>query len=178
VRLSLIKITGLVLGVCGAAVLIFLKDNIHAGPNMLMGDIFILINAISYAFYMVLVRPLMKQYSPVHVIRWIFTIGALILLPFGWQQFAATNWSGFDINHWLALTLVCVGATFLAYLFNMYGISVVGASATGSYIYIQPVFAATIAMIFLGEKLSVYKIVAALLIFTGVYFVNWKRSKS
>ena len=42
----------------------------------------------------------------------------------------------------------------------------------GFYIYTQPVFAALIAMIFLKEELSLYKIMAAALIFTGVYLAN------
>lgn len=174
-RLSIIKITGLISGIGGASLLILLKDTTHQGTDILLGDILVLVNAISYAFYMVLVRPLMNTYSPLHVIRWIFTIGVVFMLPFGWSQFIHADWNAFALQHWMALALVCVGATFVAYLFNTYGLAVIGASATGSYIYTQPVFAALIATIFMHEQLSVYKLLAAVLIFTGVYLVNWKK---
>ena len=176
--LTPLKIIGLLLGVSGAAILILLKDNTHVGVDIVTGDIYILINAVTYAFYMVLVRPLMQTYSPVHVIRWVFTFGTIMIAPFAWSQFADTNWSAFHANQWIALSFVCVGATFLSYLFNVYGISVIGASATGSYIYTQPFFAAITSMIFLGENINAYKIISALLIFTGVYLVNWRREKS
>jgi drug/metabolite transporter (DMT)-like permease len=169
------KFMGLVLGIGGAAMLILLKDSTHTGNNILLGDIMVIINAVSYAFYLVLVRPLMKTYSGIQVLRWIFTFGSLVILPFGMQEFIATNWAAFGLYQWLALGFVAVGATFLAYLLNVYGISIIGASATGAYIYTQPIFAAAIAMIFAGEHFSLVKLVAAVCIFSGVYLANFKQ---
>jgi drug/metabolite transporter (DMT)-like permease len=50
-----------------------------------------------------------------------------------------------------------------------------GAGITGSYIYTQPVFAAIIAALFLQEQFSIEKVVAASLIFSGVYLVSRKK---
>jgi drug/metabolite transporter (DMT)-like permease len=169
------KFIGLVLGISGAAMLILLKDSTHSGGDILLGDILVLINAISYAFYLVLVRPLMAAYSGIQVLRWIFTIGALIILPVGMEEFIHTDWTAFTASHWLTLAFIAIGATFVAYLWNVYGISVIGASATGAYIYTQPVFAALIAIAFTGEHFSWVKLIAAILIFTGVYLANFKR---
>ena len=170
-----LKFIGLVLGVLGALLLILLKDNKTSGNNILLGDIMVLFNAISYAFYLVLVRPLMVRYSGIQVLRWIFTFGALVILPFGLPEFLATDWSAFQLSHWLALAFVAIGATFLAYLLNLYGISKIGPSATGAFIYTQPVFAAVIAIIFAGEHFSLVKLMAAILIFSGVYLANLKK---
>jgi drug/metabolite transporter (DMT)-like permease len=73
-QLNWLKIIGLALGIFGALLLILIKDNNHTGTNVLLGDILVIINAISYAFYLVMVRPLMVNYSAIHVIRWVFTI--------------------------------------------------------------------------------------------------------
>jgi drug/metabolite transporter (DMT)-like permease len=172
---TFLKFTGLALGIGGAAMLILLKDSAHSGSDMLLGDIMVLINAISYAFYLVLVRPLMAAYSGIQVLRWVFTFGALVILPFGMQEFIVTDWSAFTVSHWLGLAFVAIGATFVAYLWTVYGISVIGASATGAYIYTQPVFAALIATAFAGEHFSPVKLIAAVLIFTGVYLANFKK---
>lgn len=172
---TFLKFSGLVLGIAGAAILVLLKDSTHSGNNILLGDLMVLINAVSYAFYLVLVRPLMKTYTGIQVLRWIFTFGALVILPFGMNKFLATDWQAFHLTQWLALAFVGVGATFLAYLFNVYGISVIGASSTGAYIYTQPVFAAVIAIIFAGEQFSLVKLIAAILIFTGVYLANFRK---
>ena len=174
--LTVLKISGLVLGIGGAAMLILLKDSSHPGTDILLGDIMVIINAVSYAFYLVLVRPLMATYSGIQILRWIFTFGSLVILPFGMQQFLTTDWSAFTLSHWLGLAFVAIGATFLAYLLNVYGISVLGASATGAYIYTQPVFAAFIAILFAGEHVNAVKLIAAILIFTGVYLANFKKT--
>lgn len=171
-----LKFLGLLLGIAGAVLLIFLKDNKNLGSDILLGDIMILINAISYAFYLVLVRPLMMRYSGIQVLRWIFTFGAMVILPFGMSEFLATDWSAFQFSHWLALGSVAIGATFLAYLLNLYGISKIGPSATGAFIYTQPLFAAVIAIIFAGEHFSLVKLIAAMLIFSGVYLANLKKN--
>ncbi len=176
--LNWMKLIGLALGIFGALLLIVLKDNNHTGTNILLGDILVIINAISYAFYLVMVRPLMATYSAIHVIRWVFTIGGIIMLPLSAPDFFSTNWNSFEISQWAAIFFIAIGATFFAYLFNVYGIGKLGASSTGAYIYSQPLFAAIIAMIFAGEHFSWIKGIAAVLIFSGVYLANFKREKS
>ncbi len=168
------KIAGLLLGVAGALVLILNRQQSGTGSNVLLGDVFIIINAISYTIYFVLVKPLMGSYNAVHVMRWVFTLGAFVVLPFGWQELSAVNWSSFSYTEYGSLVMVVVLGTFFAYLFNVYGIKVLGASVAGNYIYTQPFLAAAIAMIFLKEPLDLYKVFAAILIFTGVYLAGKK----
>jgi drug/metabolite transporter (DMT)-like permease len=170
-------IGGLVCGISGAVLLITARESSGNGDNIILGDILIALNAISYAFYFVLVKPLILYYTPTQVLRWAFTFGTIFILPFGWTEFIEAPWSSFNAAQFSAIGFVVIGATFLAYLFNIYGLTHLQASATGSYIYLQPIFATIVAVIFLGEHLTLQKIFSALLIFTGVYLVNrgkWK----
>jgi drug/metabolite transporter (DMT)-like permease len=176
-RLNVLKFVGLALGIGGAVNLILQKDSLQSASDILRGDIYVLINAVLYGFYLVLVRPLMEKYTALQVIRWIFTVGFFFILPFGWQEFSTTDWVALEPGHWAAIAFVVFGATFFSYLFNVYGVSVLGSSATGAYIYTQPVFAAVIAMIFMGEAFTWSKALSALLIFAGVYLANRKSAK-
>jgi len=173
-RISAIQIVGLGLGVCGAVILISMGKNSGTGDNVILGDTLILINALSYTIYFIMVKPLMLKYNPIQVTRMIFTIGFFGVLPFGWNEFTAINWTAFGWMEYGCLGLIVLGGTFLAYLFNLYGIKILGASITGAYIYLQPIFAAIIAMIFLNESLGWYKVIAGAFIFTGVYLSNKK----
>jgi drug/metabolite transporter (DMT)-like permease len=171
-KLNLLKLAGLAMGVAGAMVLVLARKNYGSGNEVLWGDVLIIINAVSYTFYFILVKPLMLRYEPLVIIRWIFSIGMLMVLPFGWREFTQIHWAQFDLTDYTTMALVVFTGTFLAYIFNVYGIKYLGASVAGFYIYTQPVFAAVIAMLFLHERLEPYKIIAAALIFTGVYLAN------
>ena len=173
-KVTVFKILGLILGIGGSVTLILAKEDTNQGSDYLRGDLLIMLNAIFYGIYFILVKPLMIKYSPVHVIRWIFTIGFFLLLPFGWKQFNEIQWQQFEWSHISSLAFIVIAGTFLAYLFNVYGILHLGAGITGSYIYTQPVFAAIIATLFLHENLSIQKIIAGLLIFSGVFLVSRK----
>ncbi len=171
-QLGILKITGLALGISGALVLIVAKDNSGNGNDIILGDILIIINAVSYTIYFILVKPLMLKYDPIVIIRWVFTFGLLMVLPFGWTEFTQIPWEKYTLTDYSSMALIVITGTFLAYLFNVYGIKILGASIAGFYIYTQPLFATLIAMLFLKEELQLYKVVAAVLIFTGVYLAN------
>jgi len=173
--LSIGRIAGLLLGIGGAVVLILSKEQSGSGSNVLLGDLFIITNAISYSFYFVLVKPLILKYSPLQVITWVFTMGSVFIIPVGWQEFVTAPWATFTPMNFTAIAFVVLGATFLAYLFNIYGLHHLNASATGAYIYLQPIFATAVAMIFLDEPFTWLKGISAIMIFAGVYLVNNKR---
>ena len=175
-KFSINKLIGLLLGIGGATLLVLVKDGQSNNGSSLLGDLFVLINAISFAFYMVLVKPLMEKYNAVHVLRWVFTFGSIFILPVAYPDFIATDWSLFGTPQWLALAFVVLLVTFLSYLFTVYGLQELGPSVTGAYIYTQPVFATIIAMVFAGEHFTFIKAAAAVLIFSGVYLVNRKKA--
>ena len=176
-RIGILKVTGLALGISGALVLVLAKESSGNSENVLLGDLFIIINAVSYTIYFIIVKPLMVKYNPMVILRWVFTIGLVLVIPFGWVEFTQIPWERYTAVDFTSMGLVVISGTFLAYLFNLYGIKILGASIAGFYIYTQPVFAALIAMLFLHEALALYKIIAATLIFSGVYLAN-KQNKN
>ena len=173
-KITLAKILGLLIAVTGAIVLISSRENIAKGENIFAGDILIICSAVAYTFYFITVKQLMRKYSSMDVMRWVFTFGFFMILPVCVKEFSQITWQVFTLKDFLLLFLISVPGTFLAYIFNVYGIKILSASVAGAYIYSQPVFAVAIAMIFLKEELSLTKIIAALLIFAGVYLSNRK----
>lgn len=173
-KVTLFKTAGLALGIGGAVLLILSKEK--AGNNIasLSGDILIISNAIFYTIYFMLVKPLMKAYPPLHVIRWVFTFGFIMILPVGWMQFSSIQWSQFEVSHFTSLSFIVICGTFLAYFFTVYGLQHLGAGVTGAYIYTQPIFAAIVATLVLQEQFTLQKILSGIMIFTGVFLVSRK----
>lgn len=181
-RITSWKVAGIALGIGGALCLILLPVLQGRGQGLLhtnpLGDLFILINALSYAVYLVSVKPLMRKYRPWTVIKWVFTFGVVLVFPFGYGQAMAVEWTAMPAKIIWEVAFVIAGVTFLAYLLNIYALKTVNASVVSVYIYMQPLLAGFLS-IFLGmEQLHWVKILAAVMIFTGVYLVSLRRVKS
>ncbi len=173
---SKLNLIGLVLGVTGATILVILGGKDKVASNPLLGDFFILLNASSYAIYLVIAKPLMHKYRPIIVIRWVFLLGSIIVFPFGIQDFLAIEWTQFSTMNLLSVVFIVVCVTFFTYLWNIYALKILSPATAGAYIYLQPLFAAIIAIVFLGEQASMIKLLSGILIFTGVYFVSKKKT--
>ena len=168
------KVVGIGLGAVGAIALIAYGKPLAYAPQQWLGNLLVLGNAASYGCYLVLVKTLLVRYHPITVIKWVFSLGLLLMLPIGIPGALATNWAALPPSAWLAVAYVLLGTTFLTYLFNGLALRVVSASTASIYIYLQPVFAGIIALSLGNEQLDIVKIAAALLIFSGVYLVSSK----
>ena len=177
-KFTLLKGIGLALGIGGSLLIISGRQQSSAsGENMLLGDILIIINAISYSIYFVLVKPLMLRYHPIHILRWVFTFGVFLILPFGIGDFLRTDFTAFTPAAWLAIALVVLGTTFLAYILNVFGLKYLGAGITGTYIYTQPLFASILGITLLGESFTPGLGIAAVMIAAGVLFATMGKPK-
>lgn len=173
-RLTTKKWSGIGVGLVGALLVIALGKNIHFGSDTFMGDLLVFLNAASYGVYLVIVKPLMKKYRPLTVIKWVFFFGFLFILPFGGNQFLTTDWQSFTPAVWYAVAFVVLGTTFLTYLLNIYALKRVNPSVVSIYIYTQPIIASFVAIGLGMDSLDMVKIVSAALIFLGVYLISTK----
>ncbi|MFN8286987.1 MAG: DMT family transporter [Chitinophagales bacterium] len=166
------KILGILSGATGAFIIISGKGFNFSGETVL-GDLFILINATSYAIYLVIVRPLMHKYHPFTVVKWVFFFGLFPVAALGFSQFQQIEWHSFTTQTWLAISFIVICTTFLAYLLNMLALRELHSSIVGAYIYLQPILATLISIGLGKDKLSAEKIISAILIFAGVYLVSF-----
>ena len=174
--LNTLKLIGLFLGISGGALLVFSRDlSSIASDQQSLGDLFVIMGALSYSTYVISIKPLMAKYKAMHILQWVFLFGAFASVPLGWKDITKVAWPSFDGISWFCLAYIVLGATFFAYQLMNYGIRKLGASITGSYIYTQPFFATLASMIILHETLSLPKIGAAGLIMGGVFISNYKR---
>lgn len=178
-RITRNKAMGVGLGAVGALMLIFLGTAHNDGASVL-GDFFILINASSYAVFLVMVKPLMSKYSAVTVMAWCFLVGSVIVVPFGLHEFSAVDWPHLTNAEMGALAFVVVMVTFVAYLLNTWALRVVQPSVAGTFIYLQPVLALLTAYVMMdgGLGLGWPQFASAMCIFLGVWLVGKKEKRS
>lgn len=177
-RLQTSKVIGIILGLVGTAFLILYGKSIGNATNGSLGNFLVFVNAVSYGFYLIIVKKLMDKYNAFTFVKWIYLFGFLMVLPFGWSQFAAVDWSVVPISIVWKIGFVVVFSTFFTYLLNLLSMKELKPTTVAVFIYLQPLFATVFAIGLGKDNLNWVKISAAILIFSGVYLVIRKTSKS
>lgn len=175
-RMQKRMVFGIVLGLIGTAFLILYGKSIGSATNAGLGNFLVLVNAISYGFYLIIVKKLMDKYNAFTFVKWIYLFGFIMVLPFGWSQFQAVEWALVPIDICWKIGFVVVFSTFLTYLLNLLSMKELKPTTVAVFIYLQPLFATIFAISLGKDELSLVKIGSAVLIFVGVYLVTQKKS--
>ena len=168
------KVFGIVLGLVGTAFLILYGKSVGNASNANLGNLLVFANAVSYGFYLIVVKKLMDKYSAFTFVKWIYLFGFIMVLPFGYNELQAVEFSAIPVDIAWKIVFIVVVSTFLTYLLNLLSMKELKPTTVAVFIYLQPVFA-TIFAIGLGkDELNLVKIGAAILIFSGVFLVTQK----
>ncbi len=175
-KITWLKSIGIGLGLIGALLLILfgIKTQPNA-PNIPLGNILFIVNAASYSFYLIFVKPLVEKYSSITLMKFFFLFAVIINIPIGFSQFSEVTWLELSFDSVWKLAFVVVGTTVLTYLFNIYALKQLSPSTIGAFIYLQPLLAAVFAILTGADKLTPLRVVAAVLIFIGVFLSTRKR---
>jgi drug/metabolite transporter (DMT)-like permease len=172
-KISFQKITGISFGIVGAMLLLLFNKSFSLGSETIGGDVMVLANSISWAFYIVLVKPLMKKYNTFTIIKWVFLFGFIYVLPFGFNEFKQVEWAAMPANIWKDIFFVVIATTFFAYVLNTYALRALSPAVVSIYIYLQPFIATLIAILYYrNDELDTRKIISGTLIIIGVYLVS------
>lgn len=169
------KVFGIVLGLVGTAVLILYGKSVGNASNANLGNALVFANAISYGFYLIVVKKLMEKYDAFSFVNWIYLFGFIMVLPFGYGELQAFDYSNLPTDVVLKIVFVVVFSTFLTYLLNLLSMKELKPTTVAVFIYLQPLFASVFAIGLGKDDLNWVKIAAAILIFSGVFLVTQKK---
>jgi drug/metabolite transporter (DMT)-like permease len=168
------KIIGILIGLFGTGFLILYGKSIGNATNASLGNLLVFINAVSYAFYLIAVKKLMDKYNAFTFVKWIYTFGLLMVLPFGWNECQGIQWQIIPTHILWEIAFVVVFTTFLTYLLNLVSMRELKPTTVAVFIYLQPLFATVFAISLGKDQLTLIKMISAVLIFIGVYLVTQK----
>lgn len=174
-RVSRLGALGMTLALSGAAVTVT-----HGDPEVLRrmqfvsGDVWMLAAVLLYGLYSVLLRKAPRVH-PLSLLTATFIVGAAALLPLYAWEWSVRGAPRLDEPVLAGFLYVAVFPSIFAYLFWNHGVATVGASTTGLFNCLIPVFAAALAFVFLGERLYAYHFAGLALIVTG--FVLFSRAR-
>ncbi len=132
----------------------------------------------SYALYIVLFKNFVNRYSPVTIMKWMFTYAFVCVLPFSFGGVAATDWPALGGGAIGAIAFIVAGGTFLSDMLVVVGQKRLRPTVAGMYNYIQPLVASIVAVCWGMDRFNVVKVLAVVLIFGGVYLVTVSPSRA
>lgn len=171
------KTVGVVIGASGAFILIFGSSN-GSGKGDITGDIFVFIAQISFALYLTLFKDIITKYSPVTTMKWMFLFAAIISFPVCKNSLSQIDFSALNgVIYWKVFYVV-VFATFISYLLIPIGQKTLRPTTLSMYNYLQPIVASILTVIIGLDKFSYNNVIAAILVFSGVYIVTQSKAKN
>src|SRR5690606_6327591 len=118
-KITWLKVSGIILGLSGALMLVlFSAETGKDAPNIPLGNLMFIVNAVSFGIYLILVKPLTSKYHPVTLMKWIFLTAFIINFPITFSDFTEVEWQVLPQEAVWSIVFVVLGTTFLTYLLN------------------------------------------------------------
>jgi len=166
------KTGGIALGTAGALLLILYSSGLSISGNHAYGNMMIVANMIFYSLYLVLIKPLTGKYKTATILKWVSLFGFIFIIPFSIKPALQIHFTAIPMSVWLLVLYVIVINTFMAYFLVNYALERVMPSIVSYYTYLQPFIAAAASVTVGTGTVTWTKILAAVLIFSGVALVN------
>ncbi len=169
--ITLNKWMGIILVAGGVITLITKADfSILKSISFSIGDLWMLLAAIIFAIYSILLKKKPVKLSTRSFQLSTFIIGLLFLLPFYIWESLNTNFQIQSVSNNTLLSILYLGlfASLFSYVLWGKAVATIGPTKSSIIYYTLPIFSGLLAYIMLGEKIEVIHIISMLLIMAGV----------
>jgi drug/metabolite transporter (DMT)-like permease len=170
-KLTARKLVGVAVALAGV-LLLRVADARPQGASTFAGDFLTFLGSLAFAIFTVLGKPSAKRHGSIAVNTVAYVGGALLMAPVTvWQAahfpLAAVPWSA-----WLSVFYMALGSSVICYLIYYYALARMDASRLSAFNYLLPAMATLLGVWTLGEHLTVWTVVAGMVIFGGIYMVE------
>lgn len=137
-----------------------------------IGDAWMLLAAILFAIYSILVVKKPQQLGVWAFQLSTFALGLIFLLPFLVWESAVVAPSDFDTNAVYSILYLGVFASLLSFILWNQSILIIGVAKTGMVYYTLPISSGLMAWYFLDEEIGMLHLVSGVLIVAGILLAN------
>jgi len=154
-----------------AAIVLFRPGGVQLNFN-LVGDLFGIGTAITWAVYSVALRPLVRRNSVFKVSAWVLLLGTIAILPLGLAQLDPAQLGTTAPGIWGLYAYSMLGAVVLTNIFWYVGMRRLGPARGTLYANIQPFIGVLFAGWILHERVSPIQLAGGLLVVGGVLILS------
>lgn len=174
--LTRLKVLGIALSLTGVTLVISGGDPaaLLAG-NSGRGDLYILGCVLSWSVYTLVGKRVMGELSPLVATTYACLFGTLALFSVAMVQGLVTDWTTFAPAAWLSVAYLGVFGTAAGFNWYYEGVLAIGSAKASVFINLVPVFAIALAVLLLGESITLPLVLGGALVISGVYLTNRSR---
>ena len=159
-------------GLCILGVGIVFYGGLGSEDDSLVGNLVILLAAVSVGAYTVFSMPVLERHSSLAVATYPTLFGGPVVLLLSLPYLGSVEWGSMGAGPWAALGYSAVLATAFAFAAWQRGISRIGANRVLVYQYLITLTGVTSGIVFFGEDLTIDKILGGAVILFGVYLAR------
>ncbi|MDQ7948066.1 MAG: EamA family transporter [Pedobacter sp.] len=126
-----------------------------------------------YAFYLIIQRK-MQHLDKLNVLALQITVAVILMLPFYFYQHQGVPTGAW---FWGNIIVIAVVFTVLPLFLSLYALIGIPSSTLGIIIYLNPIIAFTVAVVYFDEQISLHQLFAYLLLLSAVFLFNWNLIK-
>ncbi|MBD5176093.1 MAG: DMT family transporter [Bacteroidales bacterium] len=175
-KVARLEWVGMGVAFAGAILAILGGGKIESGR--MIGNVFAMVAAVSYACYLVLIEGPSHRYGTVNLMRWIFLFSAILALPL---IFTLPHRPALlEHPEWWpvgALLFIVLFPTVYCYIVTPVAIRLVGSEILSFYQYLVPVIAAVVSLLLKLDTFHWYQPVSFVIIVGGVVLANYAKVK-
>ena len=168
-----LKIIGILLA-CAGVVLLIDPRNASFSSETTLGDLLVVLNSLCYGVYVAISKNIVMRNGAFRSIMWIFLFASFFCVPLGVYSMRTVDLDAVRPVIWLCVLYTAVIGTLVPYFLNAWALARVDPSTVAAFVYLQPVVGFLLAVLFLGEHVAFNFVVAALLVFSGLFLVTKK----
>ncbi|MBH8562544.1 DMT family transporter [Nostoc sp. CENA67] len=172
-HLTLRRIVGILISLCGAVIVITQGDlALLWNGGIGIGEVIIFGCVLSWVTYTLLSKKAMQTLSPLTATTYSTLIGCTFLIVFAISKGGIQEIATIPINAWVALAFLGILGTAVAFNWYLDGVRELGAAGAALFINLVPVFAVLLAVSILGESLNLTTLVGGGLVIGGISLTN------
>lgn len=147
-----------------------------AAESTPFGIFMIILNSLSFSMYLGIFKPLIAKYSAVTFMKWIFLFSACVAAPFSLRGLVDVEWVAIPAKQYAELAYLIICATFITYFLIPLAQKRIRPTLISMYSYVQPIIAIAVSIAIGMDTLTWQKMLATVLVFSGVIIVSRSRS--
>lgn len=165
-------VLGGLVGLAGVLIIVLLPVISQQFDGSVIGNLFFMFSMLGAVFHTVLLKKMLKNYQPLTLLFWTFTLASIIFFPTFAGEAINGSLQNIGTQGLFGIVFGAVFASTIAYFLFYSAIKYLEAVEVGIFTYLDPVVTIVIAAPLLGEIPSPTYFIGAVLVFLGIYIAE------